>query len=264
MIDITVQLLTCQYAVYPSWNHSDLAAPYWRIYWNGTRGWYVTYEGKCIELGPDKVIGIPPDTPFAARSTRGSAHLFIHFTSDFPFDRIASGIYTFTDIEECTHAVSALTKSLPFDNRMPLEKKARISANAHFLCYYILSKIPESELRIFNLSPKIRQATRILQENIGKPITNSMLAHALGMNTNAFIRLFHKETTYSPQVWFTARRIEHACRLLHHTEKGIDEIAAETGFCDRAHFSRVFRKYRGMGPGHFRQMIISLQKSDFL
>ncbi|MFH1022954.1 MAG: AraC family transcriptional regulator [Planctomycetota bacterium] len=34
---------------------------------------------------------------------------------------------------------------------------------------------------------------------------------------------------------------------------GNAELASATGFCDRYHFSRVFRKLRGVSPARFRK-----------
>jgi transcriptional regulator GlxA family with amidase domain len=32
----------------------------------------------------------------------------------------------------------------------------------------------------------------------------------------------------------------------------VDEIAAAAGFCDRFHFSRIFKKQLGVGPARYR------------
>ena len=73
------------------------------------------------------------------------------------------------------------------------------------------------------------------------------------MHTNAFIRLFRSEVGRSPQAWYMRRRIEEACRLLHHSDLSIEQIAERTGFCDRGHFTRVFRTLRRIGPATFRK-----------
>ena len=57
----------------------------------------------------------------------------------------------------------------------------------------------------------------------------------------------------SSDLFVRARRIELAGVLLHNSAKKIEEIAAATGFCDRYHFSRVFKRLRGMGPAEFRR-----------
>jgi transcriptional regulator GlxA family with amidase domain len=82
---------------------------------------------------------------------------------------------------------------------------------------------------------------------------NADIARRVGMSTNAFIRLFSSEAGVPPQNWYTRHRIEYACLLLHHAAMSIDRIADETGFCDRAHFSRTFKRLRGLGPAAFRK-----------
>jgi len=49
------------------------------------------------------------------------------------------------------------------------------------------------------------------------------------------------------------RRIERAQFRLHDTAAGVAEIAAELGFCDQFHFSRVFRAITGCSPLQYRK-----------
>jgi len=48
-------------------------------------------------------------------------------------------------------------------------------------------------------------------------------------------------------------RINAASLMLLHDAKSIDEIAEVNGFYDRAHFSKVFRRYRHCGPATYRK-----------
>jgi AraC-like DNA-binding protein len=49
------------------------------------------------------------------------------------------------------------------------------------------------------------------------------------------------------------RVVDDTRRLLHHSHLTAKEIAERAGFWDRGHFSRVFRRLRGMGPAEFRK-----------
>ncbi len=82
--------------------------------------------------------------------------------------------------------------------------------------------------------------------------SNRDLARELGMNVNAFTRRFRVATGHSPHQYRLRLRIERACSLLREGGLSIEAIAAETGFCDRFHFSRVFKRIMGMGPAQFR------------
>lgn len=47
-------------------------------------------------------------------------------------------------------------------------------------------------------------------------------------------------------------RLETAMTLLTNTERGVDEIAEATGFCDRFAFSHFFKRMTGRSPRDFR------------
>jgi AraC-like DNA-binding protein len=49
-------------------------------------------------------------------------------------------------------------------------------------------------------------------------------------------------------------RFRMAQTLLTSTDVRIKDVARSVGFSDPAHFSRMFRRFGGVGPRHFRQM----------
>lgn len=48
-------------------------------------------------------------------------------------------------------------------------------------------------------------------------------------------------------------RLEKAKELLSLDTQPLTEIAAETGFSDQAHFTKVFRKHLGTTPARWRK-----------
>jgi len=47
-------------------------------------------------------------------------------------------------------------------------------------------------------------------------------------------------------------RIEFARRELAGSSASLSAIAAEAGFCDQSHFSRLFKQYTGVTPAEYR------------
>lgn len=82
---------------------------------------------------------------------------------------------------------------------------------------------------------------------------NASLARAAGMNTNAFIRKFLQATGHTPHRYRLRLRIERAAARLREGRLSIDQIAADSGFCDRFHFSRVFKQMLGTSPARYRR-----------
>jgi transcriptional regulator GlxA family with amidase domain len=55
----------------------------------------------------------------------------------------------------------------------------------------------------------------------------------------------------------TDLRIRRARELMLATDRSLAEIALETGFSDQPHFTRVFSRLIGAGPGAWRRTMLS-------
>ena len=56
-----------------------------------------------------------------------------------------------------------------------------------------------------------------------------------------------------PARYVNLTRVNAARALLENTDKLLSEIAAETGFFDQSHLTRIFKKERGVTPGQYRR-----------
>ena len=237
------------------WSYPALASPYWRLYWNESPGAFVKHGGSKRSLGPEKIALIAPETQFATSCPGHSRQLYIHFIAGSPFSNVAPQIFEFMVKEEAFRRECAeLLDIAPF-RIQPGESaisQRRISLMAIRIVAWALGMLPAGIMPERRLDPRVAAAMRLLAEGGERP-SNAKLARAAGMAENAFIRLFSKESGYSPQRYWRLRRIEDACMLLHYSQLDIKEIAEQTGFCDRNHFSRAFKAMRGLGPAEFRR-----------
>ena len=72
-------------------------------------------------------------------------------------------------------------------------------------------------------------------------------------SVNTMFRQYQRELGMSPQAYLRQKRIEKACALLYDPERSIKQVAEETGFCDRYHFSRTFKDSQGITPFAYRR-----------
>ena len=63
--EVLPRLLCCRYWWMAEWKSQQMAFPFWRLYWNRSGRAKVVYN-KTIYLEPDKILLIPPNTPFAS------------------------------------------------------------------------------------------------------------------------------------------------------------------------------------------------------
>ena len=48
-------------------------------------------------------------------------------------------------------------------------------------------------------------------------------------------------------------RLNAARRLLEKTDRLVSDIAVATGFFDQSHFTKIFKRERGVTPGEYRR-----------
>ena len=81
----------------------------------------------------------------------------------------------------------------------------------------------------------------------------SYLAEYLGLSSNYLTSLFKRETGHSLTDYYQNRRAQHACRMLLDRDLTVTDIALTLGYSDSAHFSHVFKRYRGTSPREYRK-----------
>ncbi len=115
-----------------------------------------------------------------------------------------------------------------------------------------LAKIPDDYWEGRLIDPRIARALEILSRDEAEG-DNEALAREAGMNTNAFIRKFLQATGHTPHRYRLRLRTERAAAWLREGKMSIEEVAAAAGFCDRFHFSRVFKQVTGTSPARYRR-----------
>lgn len=96
------------------------------------------------------------------------------------------------------------------------------------------------------------RAIDFININYTSEITMDMLCSEAGVSKQHLCRLFRSALSARPMEYIAKRRIQAAKELLSETDKSIETIAEETGFCTSSYFSKLFKRYEGMTPSQFR------------
>jgi AraC-like DNA-binding protein len=265
----------CRYWMLSEWECKNMSFPFWRLYHSRLGGSFVLFEGKKIELSPDKIIIIPPYTSFSSRLSgtepneniqgiriqqeeeialyqkRGMVdQMFVHFNLGYPYDQILPDVYEITIDGEREKMVREIE-----NDRLQEPNAIRFSSNLKLVSLILstLQQIPAALWQQPETDNRIQKVIRYIDKNLDKPLTNESLSTLANLATNSFSRLFRECMNSSVQQYIQQRRIDQAVILLHHSDLSIDEISSQCGFYDRHHFSRVFRKKTGIPPGSYRQ-----------
>lgn len=91
-----------------------------------------------------------------------------------------------------------------------------------------------------------------IRDQLGGDLSLQDLADTVGVSRYHFARMFKNTTGISAHEYVTRQRIERAQILLKRTRIPLRDIAAQCGFSDQSHMTRLFRKRVGVTPGRYR------------
>ncbi|AMO93161.1 bacterial regulatory helix-turn-helix s, AraC family protein [Collimonas fungivorans] len=108
-------------------------------------------------------------------------------------------------------------------------------------------------LGMSTLDHRLRAAISIMRENVAEKITVEEVALKVGLSRAHFFTLFRDQLNTTPQVFWSAVRVEEAMRRLI-TEGGpLTWVALDLGFSAPGNFSRFFKEHTGVSPSIFRR-----------
>lgn len=100
----------------------------------------------------------------------------------------------------------------------------------------------------------VREAQKYINAHYAGAVSLESISQLAGFNPTYFSELFKKETGMNFLEYLTDVRIKEAKRLLADAGKTIADVAADVGYSDVKHFSRVFHRITGIHPSQYRKL----------
>ena len=133
-----------------------------------------------------------------------------------------------------------------------LQDHVMLGLGAHFAQAY--GGMTNSVLRQGGLAPwQESRAKEFIATNLSKPISLQDVAGECGLSLAHFSRAFKTSVGMTPHGWLQTRRIALAKDLLLASQLDLAHIALDCGFADQSHFTRIFSRLSGAGPGAWRR-----------
>ena len=100
----------------------------------------------------------------------------------------------------------------------------------------------------------ITRAKEYMQEHYADDLHLDTLAKVAQLSKSYFIRAFRHHAGLAPHAYLIQIRLNRAKTLL---AKGLSPIQAalDTGFYDQSHFTRSFKQFLGITPGHYQKAV---------
>lgn len=100
---------------------------------------------------------------------------------------------------------------------------------------------------------QLRRVLAYIEENSLRNIRLQDLAALTDLSQSYFSHAFKAATGVPPYQWHMKARLRRVEEMLADGDLALTQIAAEAGFADQAHFTRVFRRFYGLTPAAWRR-----------
>jgi AraC family transcriptional regulator of arabinose operon len=232
-----------------NWVFPNVFSPFWRLQYNENRGHSMLFGDRMIELTPDHLVLIPDHHLFHCLGQKpvSSCWQLFSFTQKLHKSVAVPLVLPIRDTEVC---LIRDLKTLITDNPS-LKPSDAILSNSLALLEVVLTR-PEVR-RQAPMPAALEHIKPYIELHIGQKLSNSHLAQQAGMSVAGFEGAFKRHFGTTAAQFVTELRVREASRLLLQTTKSLDDIAAITGFPNRAYFTRVFTRVTGGPPGRFRR-----------
>ena len=94
----------------------------------------------------------------------------------------------------------------------------------------------------------------IIEARMDSSLTVAEIARHLGLSSGFLNRAFKAATGKTPHDYIVDRRISRARLLLRHSDLGLADVAAASGFASHAHMTNQFRRRLGTSPSRLRDL----------
>jgi len=231
------------------WNHRDVCSPFWRLFYDLSEGVWVQGGSKRYRTNKTRAILLPEGVPFDCGGPAGVLHIWIHFTLSLS-DQLSLRRPLEIDAGNEFQSVAEKLREVTLDGQIESARRVGMA-----LLHLAFVGVPTQSLEVAD--PRMRRVLAWLDTSLDSPIGNQKLARIAGLGIEPFIRWFKKHMGQTPAVYVMGRRMREASRRLIYEEESIETIAERVGYHNRHHFSRVFQRYAGVGPGAFRKSYVN-------
>lgn len=227
------------------------------------RGDYLEGDrGQLDELPPMSAVFNPAGIAHSTQIGPGGASMFTIELCEENLRHLGMRLPRRTTFDRCTGAMlwPGLRLYSAFKRHIALAQKPEEIVlegpilEAHVL--EMLGAIAGVELPEKTAPRWFERAKERLHDGFREPLRMGDLAREAGVHPVHMARVFRRIERRTPGEYQQGLKVRAACDLLRDAEWPLAVIAAECGFADQSHFTRVFNKIAGTTPAQFRRAVV--------
>lgn len=108
---------------------------------------------------------------------------------------------------------------------------------------------------------RLRAAISLMRTHVSEKFALDEIATRVGLSRAHLFTLFRDQLNTTPQVFWSAVRVEEAMRRLIRERESLTSVALDLGFSAPSNFSRFFKEHTGVSPSTFRRAAVGATPS---
>jgi AraC-like DNA-binding protein len=255
--ELHIRLLHCNnFRIDKGWSTRNVYDSYWRMYINNCDGAGVILSDGRFAIPGNRVVFIPAWVRFDCHSVRPIRHFYVHFDVVGLTDRIVRSIFNRPRVLEAK--INFVRVSGVLKRKVPgAADLCRVKALVYRYFSELLDQLPGPQAeeidRSLTAQNRFAATLHYIDHHLSEPLTNDRLAGLSHMSESHFAHCFKDLMGQPPARFVLQRRIVAAARALIFTRDAIEAVCERTGFANRFHFSRNFKKLMGVTPAAYRK-----------
>lgn len=210
-----------------------------------------TKNGKLFAHADDFIL-LDCYKPHGYGSDDGCECLWCHFDGPLArnfYESVVSHLGRIFSVGNTAPAVSKLESILSCFSRSSIKEALLSKYISDILTGFLLySPVDQNNDR----ADSIETVVAYINEHFKEDLPDSILAELAGLSPYHFIRIFKKETGFTPHEYVIGTRLGNARYLLLNTQMSVKDICFSCGFSSESAFCITFKKRAGMTPAQYR------------
>lgn len=246
----SIEVLMHRHVRLNEWKLRFAADPYWRLYWPTSRGGRLVFAGNEHPLEPGWLYLIAPHTAFDSDCSRPFSKWYVHFTVGGLHEHCRPGILRIRPAAKMRALLASVCPSRMQTRKGTTQPSAPLET-LELVLLAVQQVIAQVRLPL-DADGRLPRCVSFLRDRIAQRTTLRDVARFAGVGMRTLSHMFVSGVGLPPMRYLIELRLNHAMKLLRHTDQTIEDIAAECGFPNRYYFTRMLSKYRQTTPAAFR------------
>jgi AraC family transcriptional regulator len=208
------------------------------------------YARKTREYKPFTLGFLPPHQTHSVKSSSRGVRAFSIDIEQQWLERMRKYSLNVEDAVYCAGGVLISLQIKLYHEFQNIDAASPLAVEG--LVLEMLAEVSRHQAKESNPPRWLKKAKGLIREQVSTCPSLEVIAQQVGVHPVHLARTFRKFYRCNVGEYIRSIRIDDACRKMIGTSTPLIQIALNAGFADQSHFTRTFKRFKGMTPAKYR------------